>query len=58
MLRRAEFRRHGLTDTAERREHAQKGEGTAVEDFLPIDMNGQLPVVALDETDINAQFLA
>ena len=57
MRRRAEFRRHGLADTAERREHAQEGERAAVDDFLPIDVNGQLPVVALGENDINAQFL-
>ena len=58
LLPRTDFGRNRVANTAEGREHAQEGESATVDHFLPIHLNGQLAVVALDENGIDAQLLA
>ena len=40
ILRRTDFRRNRVPNTAERREYAQERESAAVDHFLPIHLNG------------------
>jgi hypothetical protein len=51
----SQLRRHCVANPAERRQYAEKGQRAAVDHLLPVDQNGQLAVMALDEYGVDAQ---
>lgn len=57
-FRRTEFRRNGVANPAQGGKHAQECERTTVDHLLPIDVNGELAVVSLDELGVNAELSA
>jgi hypothetical protein len=49
------LRRDSVANALQRREHAQEGECTGVHHFLIVDQHGQLAIVSIHETDVDAE---